>query len=161
MALTPAQLVTLKAAILAETNAEFVGLRDSGATGAIANWYNVTKTPVEKAWRVSVPPIDSDDSPDYSMFDAIPAGKRDSWGFFLAFPRNFTRGKVRKWVIDVWGNATAGSNAEAILQTATRNITRGEAIFGGTTKTTGTVSALNLNFEGSISNEDVIAALGS
>ena len=161
MALTPAQIQTLKAAILAETNATFVALRTSGATGAMAEWYNVAINPVQKAWITNQPPQDSDDAPDYSTFDSISAGKRESWGFFLAYPRDFTRNKVRKWVTDVWGNATAASNAEAILQAATRNATRGEVVFGGTTRTTGTVSALQLDRVGTLSNEDVVLAVNA
>ena len=161
MALTNAQIQTLKAAILAQTAPEFVALRDSGATGAMAEWYNVAINPVQKAWITAQPPQDSDDAPDYSTFDSIYAGKRESWGFFLEYPRDFTRNKVRKWVTDVWGNATASSNAEAILQAATRNATRGEIVFGGTTKTTGTVSALELNRAGPLSNEDVVLAVNA
>ena len=159
MSLTPAQLATLKAAILAETNATFVALRSSGATGAMAAWYNEAST--TDAWRISVPPIDSDAAPDYTTFDAISAGKRDSWGIFLAFTRDYTRNKVRKWVTDVWGNATAGSNSEAILQAAVEKAKRGEVVFGGSVATTGTVSATKRNFIGSISNEDVVAALSA
>lgn len=159
--LTPEQKATLKTAIAAETDAAFVSLRNSGATGAMAEWYNKPKTPTVLAWKSSVPATDSDDAPDYSTFDSIVPGKRESWGFFLGFPRDFTRAKVRKWVTDIWGTATANSNSEAILLSATRNATRGEVVFGGTSKTTGTVTALNLVFEGSISNEDIVAALGS
>jgi len=160
MALTPAQIQTLKAAILAETNATFVEYRTAGATGAMAEWYNVAINPAQKAWITNQPSVDSDDAPDYSTFDSIAAGKRESWhSAFLRFPRDFTRAKVRKWVVDVWGNATAGTNAEAILQAATRNATRGEIVFGGTTRTTGTVAALQLNREGTLSNEDIVLAV--
>jgi hypothetical protein len=86
MALTPAQIQTLKAAILAETNATFVEFRTAGATGAMAEWYNVAINPVQKAWITNQPPQDSDDAPDYSTFDSISAGKRESWGFFLEYP---------------------------------------------------------------------------
>ena len=34
----------LKAAIAAETDSAFVALRDSGQTGAMANWYNQAST---------------------------------------------------------------------------------------------------------------------
>ena len=159
--MTPSQLPILKAAIAAETDAAFVALRTAGATGAMADWYNVAISPAQKAWIKSQPASDSDDAPDYSTFDTIAAGKRESWAFFLAYPRDFTRNKVRKWVTDIWGNASAGSSAEAILQAATRNAKRGEIVFGGSTKTTGTVAALDLNFVGEISNEDIVAALSA
>jgi len=161
MALTAAQIQTLKAAIAAETDATFVTYRTAGATGAMGEWYNVAINPAQKAWITNQPSTDSDDAPDYSAFDTIVPGKRDSWGFFLAYPRDFTRSKVRKWVTDVWGNALAASNAEAILQAATRNATRGEIVFGGTTRTTGTVAALQLNRGGTLSNEDIVLAVNA
>jgi len=153
-----AQLVTLKNAIDAETDVTFVALRTSGATGAMAEWYNGDSATL--AWSKSVAPIVADDAPDYSTFDAVQAGKRDSWGFFLAFARDYSRNKTRKWVTDVWGNATAASNAEAILLAGTRNAKRGELVFGGGVKTTGTVSATDLTWTGSMRSEDIIAALG-
>jgi hypothetical protein len=159
MSLTNNQLQTLKTAINAETDPTFVSYRNSGATGAMAEWYNVEKSPAQKAWITLQPAADSDDAPDYSTFDALAAGKRDSWALFLNFDRNFARNKVRKWVTDVWGAATAASNAEAILQAAVRNALRGELVFGGTLKTTGTVAATDLNYIGTISNEDVVAAI--
>lgn len=159
MSLTTSQLATLKAAILAETDPTFVALRQSGATGAMADWYNVEKSPAQKAWIIAQPATNSDDAPDYSTFDALVAGKRDSWALFLNFSRDFTRNKVRKWTVDVWGPAVAGSNAEAILLAATRNALRGELVFTSTSKTTGTVTALDLSYVGLISNEDVVAAL--
>lgn len=159
MSLSNSQLQTLKAAIAAETDPEFVAYRTAGATGAMADWYNVEKSPAQKAWITLQPASDTDDAPDYSTFDSLSAGKRDSWALFLAYDRNFTRNKVRKWVVDVWGNAIANSNAEAVLLAATRNARRGEVLFGGTLKTTGTVAALDLVFVGLISNDDVVKAL--
>jgi hypothetical protein len=162
MSLSPTQIVTLKAAIAAQTDPTFVGYRTSGATGAMAEWYNGIATPAQLVWRTSVPASDSDEASNWSEFDNITqAGKRDSWGYFFNFPRDFSRNKVRKWITDVWGSATTGSNAEAILLAGTRNATRGEVVFGGTSATTGTVTALKLAFEGSIRNEDIVAALGS
>jgi hypothetical protein len=51
--MTPAQLTTLKAAINTETDPAFVALRTSGATGAMADWFNVASTFV--CWRTNVP----------------------------------------------------------------------------------------------------------
>lgn len=159
--MTPAQLQTLKAAIAAETDVNFVALRNSGATGAMADFYNVAATPAQKAWRTSVPPEVADAAPSYIAFDSIVAGKRDSWGFFLKYPRDFTVNKIRNWVTDVWGVATASSNAELILQAGQRDATRGELLFASRTKTTGTVSGLDLSFVGSVTNNDIVMALSA
>lgn len=161
MQLTTTQLQTLKAAIAAETDTAFVALRTSGQTGAMADFYNTASSPAVKAWNKSQEAGATDEACDWTVFDAIVAGKRDSWGFFLQRTRDFSRAKIRKWVTDVWGNATAGSAAEAILQAATRTATRGEAVFGGTDRTTGTVTAKDLTIDGAITNQNIVDALAS
>lgn len=145
--LTTAQMQTIKAAILADpTQANNVAIQDYSA---IADWLNAKLA--DKGWNSAQPEANSDDAPDYSTFDSIVPGKRESWGFFLARSRDFSRNKVRKWVTDVWGNATSGSNAEAILQAATRSISRAEKLLAGNAATTGTVTAYKLGWEGDIS----------
>lgn len=126
---------------------------------AIKAWLDAEAVPTVKAWITAQPITDTDDAPDYSTFDSLVAGKRDSWGFFLRQPRDFSRNKVRKWVTDIWGAATANSNAEAILLAATRKATNCELIFGGNDATTGTVTAKKLTFEGGASIEDIGRAL--
>ena len=143
MALTSTQQQTLKAAILAAVPP--LNMEDYGA---IAAWLNTLQT--DLGWRTSMTIRDVDDAPDYSTYDSLLDGKRDSWSQFLKFERDFSRNKVRKWVTDVWGNATAGSNSETILQAATRKITRAEKLLAGSTATTGTVTAYKLNWEGNV-----------
>ena len=154
--MTPAQLATLKAAILADPALSPLSSGPTTDYNGLVTLLNAAASPTTKAWRTSVPPVDADDAPDYSTFDSIPAGKRDSWGFFLAFTRDYNRNKTRKWVIDVWGNATAGSNAEAVLTTGLENATRAQVIIGGTQKTTGTVSGLDRYFTGVVTADMVV-----
>jgi hypothetical protein len=116
----------------------------------------LNKASATVAWKVSVAPADLDDAPDYSTFDTIAAGKRDSWAFLLNFPRDLTRNKTRKWITDVWGNATAGSNAESILLAGTEPATVAQNVIGGSTKVTGTVSALDRSYIGLISLNDIV-----
>jgi hypothetical protein len=160
--LTTQQLQTLKDAILAETDVEFAALRSSGATGAMAEWLNVEKAPAAKAWRSNVDPRDSDEVTPWANFDALTAGKRDSYiGAFLKYSRDYSKNAVRKWITDIWGNASVGSDAATILAGAgQRNITRAEAVLGGSATTaTNSVSALKLAWEGFLSNEDVVHAV--
>lgn len=160
--LTTAQLISLKAAISAETDSTFVLYRTNGQTTLMAAWFNGRKTPIAKAWNSAVEQITSDEVTPWPSFDSLTAGKRDSWRQFFAFPRDFSKLAVRKWVTDVWGAATAASNAETILQAGLRNITRAESVLGGSaTATTGTVTALRLDWEGDISDSDISAALGA
>lgn len=154
MALTDPQLATLKAAIIADPTAG--PMRAAGDTVSLLAWCNGAKTnPATLAWRVNVPIQDSDEAADYSTYDSIVAGKRDSWSIYLRSARSFAKTKVRKWITDVWGNATAGSNAESILTAGTENITNAQFALGGTVKATGTVSATDRNFTDSVSQSEV------
>lgn len=158
MPLTTSQLATLKAAINAETNATFVGYRQAGSTGQMAEWLNGAST--TDAWRVAVPAQALDEASDITTFDSVSAGKRDAWMLFLAYaPRDMSRNKNRKVITDVWGNATAASVSEGILQASVEKATRGELVFGSAAATTGTVTAVKRNWTGLITDADVIQAL--
>lgn len=148
--LTTNQMQTLAAALRVSLDATVIAALAIRDDVTLANWCNAAANPAQLAWRTSVAPQDADEAADWTTFDSISAGKRDSWSFFLNFPRDYSKNKVRKWITDVWGNATAGSNAEAILFAGTENATNGELIFGGAFKTTGTVTALSRNFNGEI-----------
>jgi hypothetical protein len=52
--LDPAQLLTLKAAILAETDPTFVALRNTNNNGEMANWLNQQASPAFTVWKTSV-----------------------------------------------------------------------------------------------------------
>jgi len=153
--LTNQQKTTLKAYILADPVLGPLTSGESTDFGAISDALSAKASPTVLAWKTSVSPADADDAPSYAAFDSIAAGKRESWGFFLRFSRDFTRKKVRDWIVDVWGNATAGTNAEAILLAGTENATRAEVALGGTSRTTGAVTALVRNYIGGITIEDV------
>lgn len=147
--ITNAQRLAIKAAIMADP---VLAAKTAGPT---ADWWAIecalNEYTTTDAWKVSVPVDAADEAADYSTFDSIAAGKRDSWGFFLRIPRDFSRSKVRKWITDVWGNATAGSNAESILRAGVEKARRVEVIIGGTVKTTGTVAAMDRDFIGEVS----------
>jgi hypothetical protein len=157
---TPAQFTTLVAALRASVDSTVVNALAIGNNVALTDWCNAAAAGPVKAWSTSALAQDIDEACDWTQFDTIQAGKRDSWGFFLALPtRDFTKNKVRKWVTDVWGNATGSLPAVAILQAATFNASNAENILGGTTRTTGDVSALELNWTGTIVREDLSLAL--
>ncbi len=155
MHFTDEQKATIKAYVLADPVLAPVSSGPTTDYGLIANTLAAYANPVSKAWIPSVPPVVSDDAPSYSTFDSIAAGKRDSWGFFLAQTRDFTRKKVRDWIVDVWGAAILDSNSEKILLAGTENMRVIEVILGGTDKTTGTVTAKTRNYVGSIDLLDI------
>jgi len=149
--MTPAQTATIKAFVIANYPANVAASEWSQISDKLSGDAN----PVVKAWGVSVTPQAMDDAPDYNSFDVIAAGKRDSWGFLLHFSRDFNRNKTRKWITDIWGSATAASNAEAILQAGLVNATQAEATIGGATKTTGTVSGIDRTYLGGVTVQEV------
>jgi hypothetical protein len=53
--LTNAQLLTLKASILAETDPIFVGYRTANDKPSMAAWYNANTAPAFIVWKTSVP----------------------------------------------------------------------------------------------------------
>jgi hypothetical protein len=151
---TAAQIATLKAFVLASVDAQIVDARTRGDTFLLAQALNKDAAPAVSAWRTAVTPQEADAAPSYSAFDAIVAGKRESWGFFLRYSRDFSKNKIRAWITDVWGTATAGSNAEAVLQAGAENASVAENAIGGTSRTTGTVSALDRNLVGDLTQAD-------
>lgn len=152
------ELLQLKSVILAETDSTFVGYRDSGSSGFMAEWLN-TKTTTD-AWK-STSAQELDEAADYATFDTIVAGKRDAWKLFLdRAPRDMAKNKIRKVVTDVWGNATAASVAESILQAGLEKATRLELLMGNTSATTGTVTGVKRDWTGTVSFSDIDTAMG-
>jgi hypothetical protein len=160
MPLTTPQLATLRAAILANTDPEFVTYREGGNAVQMAVYLNAPASPVEIAWNHDATRRQLDEQANYATFDGLSAGKRDAWTLFLdGFPRDMRKNKNRGAVTDVWGSATSGASLD-IITAATRNITRAEKILGGAaTKTTGRVTALDLVWTGPLSPADVVDAL--
>lgn len=149
--MTPTQLATLKTFIIADPTAG--PMRTAGDTFALNLWCNGPSATL--AWSETVAPQVSDEAATYTTFDSILAGKRDSWKIFLAFNRNFSKVKIRNWIVDVWGAVIASSISEAILQAGTEFATRAESALGGTSRTTGTVVALARNWIGVVTQEEL------
>lgn len=152
--MNPQQLQTIKAAILAETNPQFVAYRTAGQTGLMAEWLNGDST--TDAWLASADSRTLFEAMDITKYDALTAGKRDAWALMLAYaPINLGRNKLRKAIPDVWGTADAVPILTALREKARRI----EVILGGATKSEQGVSGLDRNFVGLISDADVVAAV--
>jgi hypothetical protein len=152
MPLTTAQLATLKTAVIADPVAGPIRL--AGDTFGLLAWCNAPKAGVT-AWRTQVQPQELDEAASYATFDSLVAGKRDSWRILIMFPRDMSRVKVRNWVVDVWGAATAASISEAVLLVGTELATNAQAVFGGPSATTGTVTALRRAYAEAITQDEV------
>lgn len=120
--------------------------RVGGDVGQVMAWLNGARTPATLAWFTAAPPAPVRQAPSYTQYDSLVQGKRDSWVLFLADSQDFTKAKIRNWVVDVWGSATASSNAESVLQAGTFSATNLQNALGGTLRTTGTVAALDLTY---------------
>ena len=150
MALTNNQITTLRAAVFANPTA--AAALAAGDVIGVQNWCNANSG--SKRWLPAADPLSVEEAPSYTSYDSLTQGKRDSWVLLLRNARDFGRNKVRNWVTDIWGNATAASNSEAILQAATANATNAQIALGGSAKTTGTVSATDTSFEGEVDITD-------
>ena len=151
MALTPTQLQTLKTAIIADLVAG--PMRIAGDSVSLGIWCNGPSATL--AWQTSVAPQVSDEAATYTLFDSIIAGKRDSWGIFLKFNRDYTKAKIRTWIVDVWGAAIAASVSESILLSGTVAATNAQNVLGGVLRTTGTVAAINRTYDGIITTAEL------
>lgn len=150
--LSPARLAT--ACTACKAGATCNTPRAGGNVGGVLTWLNGERTPTTLAWSKAAPQAAVRQAPTYTSYDSLVAGKRDSWVLLLADPQDFSKAKTRSWVVDVWGAATAGSNAEAVLLAGTYNATNLQNAIGGTLRTTGTVTALDLTFAGSAAMGD-------
>lgn len=180
--MTPAQLLTLKAAIQAETDPVFVDYRTQGATGHMVDWLNGLSSFV--VWRGTTPtgeianaiawanftPLDAPDGTALWTNRALACqGKQfNVQNLLLAAQGALASGlvNVRQGLQDSLTNIPAGASGAllsagwtAVRTTLQRAATRGEKVFATGAGTQGNPGALV--FEGGVSDYDVVQALGS
>lgn len=182
--LTQAQLLALKTSIFAQTDLTFVGWRNEGATGLMAEWYNAPST--FTVWRTVTPLTEVADAITWAAFTPTDApdgtaawqtkalacqGYQFNVQNMLLVAQQFGgvssgRAKVRQG----WQDSTQSipSGVGGVSQSAgwaqirlamQRAARRGEALYAtgtGTVATPGT-----LVYEGQISDQDVILAINS
>lgn len=160
--LTINQATTLVTALKASVDVVLAPLVIARDNVLIANWLN--ELSVVDAWHESCNAKELFQAMEVTKFDNLTAGKRDSWRVMLDFaPHDMRLNANRKAIVDVWA-ATAGKpgdDAPAVLTKCLRKATNGENILGGTNATTDTVTALKLNYIGSISDMDVSLAFNA
>jgi hypothetical protein len=157
MALTPQQLATLKADILARPElAPFVA---SGQDNAIASFYNEIAPGPVKGWMRAASARQIFEATNVNLYDGVPAGKRDAWRMLMDFaPVDFGQQNKRNAVSDVWSAQTLPQR-QAVLQKLTEDCKRGEVLFGGPNETTDAITALKRDYVGAITDADVAQAL--
>lgn len=147
--MTEAQKQTLAAALRAETDASVIAAMSIRNDVYLAEWCNAASA--VDAWSAMTARLLFEAS-DVTKFDSLQTGKRDAWRMMLDFqPIDFTRNKMRKAVVDVWGTTAA----VAVLQACTRKATNAENYLGGNSATENTVTALKLNWTGTLSHPEI------
>lgn len=185
--MTPTQLATLKAAILAETDPTFVGYRTNGQTTLMADWYNQPHATV-KAWNRQAVWQDIANAIDFAKYTPSSANTpTDTAGtnrllailIKLAVQQNMllmtqtsfdavdtgNRAALMDTVTQVPSGASGntvnpgGPQGSLVAAVITRPALRGEVVFGGTDVAEGSVTAKVLNREGQVTDTDISAAL--
>jgi hypothetical protein len=146
MGMTPAQLATFKAAILADPN--LAAARAAGDHGAIATYYNANGTGF--VWRPSVPVSEVNTAIVWSEFAVLSALLQTTYMAMIQGGLDATSANMRGGFTTVFGPATASrANLTALAQ---RTPTRFEALF--------TASNVSTVFGYVVTAADVAEALG-
>ncbi len=163
MQLTDAQLQTLKTAINSNTDPEFVGYRNAGNTGEMADWYNVNSTfiiykPTEATTAIG-------DVISYVAVAALVDSNVNKLNlFYTTQPQNFepSHADQRQYLADVFSGALGGAGQatrDALEALYRRPALRGEQLYCTGTGTTTTPGALNATANGQMTNQNIIDAL--
>lgn len=165
MSLTNTQQQSLAAHIRANADQAIIDALVARNDGIIADAYNLPSA--TEAWRPNVSREELFDNTPIAQFDSLSAGKRDAWKIIMMMDVvNFTRGKIRAGIKDVWKNVNTKS--ETMLRVGIEKATIAEELFGGQTRTTNAinatnitvpVSAINRKWFGQLSTNDVSFAL--
>lgn len=146
MALTPQQLTTLKAAILADPALAPLTSGPGTDYGAIAAAMSAEATPAFVVWRTSVTraEIQDDDAFNWAQVDNLSTGSKYriwEWMFGNAAGAiNPSKANIRAGIAATWtGNAQLSAVQSMVLQKCKRNATRVEKLFA--TSATGTDAA--------------------
>lgn len=159
MALTTAQLLTLKADIAADPVLSAFPNNSDGAF-EIAAAYNQVFIPAFRVWKTDVPTKDAKKAMVWTEYIGRSVGERDAWQFMLSNGTiNAADTNVRQGIADIFsgpGGATTRANLTAI---AKRDATRAEKLFATGTGTE--LSPATMVFEGNLSYQDVQDARNS
>ncbi len=166
--LTDPQIVTLKAAINAETDPTFVSLREQGAVGAMTDWLNQAAVPAYYVKRTALSrheilTVTSDDGTTFSWAAAAyitrSQGERDAFRemFNSTGTVNPSLPTIVAAFADIFSGAGGLSNRTHITAMSRRSATRAEKLFavGAGTKLGPSVMV----FEGTLNPSDVIKAV--
>jgi hypothetical protein len=158
MALTTTQLATLKAAIAAETDAQFVAWRADGNVAGMAIWYNTATNPAFIVWRSSVPSDEYRRVMTWTEVDALTVGKARIFEWLtgnMSLPFDPSNTAVRTGLADAWASNT--TTRASLIALSKRTATRAEKLFA--TGTGSDAAPATMGFEGALVSDDITAAL--
>jgi hypothetical protein len=158
MDLTQAQLLTLKNAILADP--ALAGEVAAGATGDIANAFNLPAAPEFIVWRTSITREEcSTDGFDWAQVDNLTVGQARIWDWLFADgSANPAEPGVRAGITECWkGTAAKVLVRDFVLGKCKRTATRLERLYVTGTGTTETPGLLVV--EGDVTPETIGLAL--
>jgi hypothetical protein len=159
--LTNAQLLTLKAAIAAETDPTFVGYRTAGSTGQMAEWYSADASPAFVVWKSAVTIRETGQAfngAEWAGMTSANHTRLQTVAQYLA-SYNASIAGIRAMFDDIWSGAGGTATRAALLALWKRNARRIEKLFA--TGTGSDASPATLVVEGVISNEEIVLALNA
>ena len=159
--LTPEQLTTLKAAILADIDSAVVAARTNGADNELARLYNLTASPAFIVWRTSVPRNEAQGSGfDWTQIDNLTVGQARIWfdALFYGGGLNAADAGQRAGIAEAWKGTAAKVAVKAfILSVCKRAATKAEkALATGTGKD---AAPAVMGWEGQLTSDDISAAM--
>lgn len=166
--LTTEQLATLKAAILAETDAGFVAARTEGATGAMAAFFNEYATPVFYVWRKTLSRHEiltgtSDDGTTFAWtggaYITRSQGERDAFRemFNSTGSVDPSLSSIQAAFADIFSGSGGAGNRAHITAMSRRPVTRAERLF--VTGTGSKAAPGTATFQGALRSDDISLAL--
>ena len=141
MSLTPAQLATLKAAILADTTLAPLTSGPGTDYGAIAAAMSADASPAFTVWRTNVTrtEIQDDDAFNWTQVDNLSTGSKYrswEWMFGGTGAINAAKANIRAGIAACWvGNAQLLAVQAVVLSRCKRNANRVEKLFATGTGT--------------------------
>lgn len=153
-----AQLALIKAAILAETDPTLVQLRTDGATGAVADWYNLDSAFIVWKTKVALSAVgDNFVGTEVASLTTANATRLQLIADYSQAGVNPSLADRRQMFDDVFSGAGGAGTRVKLLALWKRPARRIEKVFATGTGTT--LAPGDLVYEGTISVQDVIEAV--
>lgn len=162
--MTPQQLATLKADILASTNPAIVAALANGDSGSIANAYNEDASPAFTVWKTSVTQDEiMQNGFDWVRVDNLSVGKARIWEWLFDNQSNTinpSKANVRLGIDETWKGTTADLAVRAAVYVhCKRAASVFEKLFATGTGSDATPATMAI--EGPVSVNDISEALAS